>query len=90
MMPPQRTTLERERMTPGSVTIVMLAVLRVLPVVFGSKACRKFGLGAVLIELRAQIPDNGTGPVIADRRHAVAFLEENCRQCGRCRLGRRI
>jgi hypothetical protein len=42
----------------------------------------------MLLELKAQIPDNGIGPVIAQRRGAVAFLEENCRQCGRCRLGR--
>jgi hypothetical protein len=62
----------------------------VLPVLLGPKACRKAGVGAVLQELRAQIPDNGVGPVIAERRGAVAFLEENCRQCGRCRLGRDI
>jgi hypothetical protein len=56
----------------------------------GPKACRKLGVGAVLQELRAQIPENGVGPVIAERRGAVRLLEENCRQCGRCRLGREI
>ena len=75
-------------METGTLAIVLLALLRVLPVLFGSKACRKFGLGAVLTELKAQIPDNGIGPVIAERRGAVLLLEENCRQCGRCRLGR--
>lgn len=75
-------------MEPGSIGIVLLALIRVLPVLVGSKACRKAGVGAILEELRAQIPDNGIGPVIAERRGAVAFLEENCRQCGRCRLGR--
>jgi len=76
-------------METGTLAIVLLALLRVLPVLFGSKVCRKFGLGAVLTELKAQIPDNGIGPVIAERRGAVVLLEENCRQCGRCRLGRR-
>ena len=75
-------------MTPGSMFVVLLALLRVLPVLLGAKTCRKFGLGAVLLELRAQIPENGVGPVIAERRDAVIFLESNCRQCGRCRLGR--
>lgn len=75
-------------MTPGSMVIVLLALLRVLPALAGSKACRKFGLGAILIELRAQIPDNGAGPLVAERKDAVIFLEGNCRQCGRCRLAR--
>ena len=75
-------------MDTGTLAIIILALLRVLPVLFGAKACRKFGLGAVLTELKAQIPDNGIGPVIAERRGAVIFLEENCRACGRCRLGR--
>jgi len=73
-------------METGTLAIVLLALLRVLPVLFGSKACRKIGLGAVLTEIRAQIPHNGIGPVIAERRGAVLLLEENCRQCGRCRL----
>jgi len=77
-------------MEPGSIIIVVLALIRVLPALLGSKSCRKLGVGAVLRELRAQIPDNGVGPVIAERRGAVALLEENCRQCGRCRLGRDI
>ena len=77
-------------MAPGSILIVMLALLRVLPVVLGPKTCRKFGLGAVLIELRAQIPENGVGPLIAERRDAVTFLENNCRQCGRCKIGRHL
>ena len=75
-------------MDPGSILVVMLALVRVLPVLLGPKTCRKVGVGAMLQELRAQIPENGVGPVIAERRGAVAFLEENCRQCGRCRLGR--
>lgn len=75
-------------MTPGSFFVVALTFLRVMPVLLGSRTCRKFGLGAVLAELRAQIPDNGIGPVIGERRDAVLFLESNCRQCGRCRLGR--
>ena len=75
-------------METGTFAIILLALLGILPVLFGAKACRKFGLGAVLLELRAQIPDNGVGPVIAERRGAVIFLEENCRQCGRCRLSR--
>lgn len=75
-------------METGSLAIILLALLRILPVLFGSKACRKFGLGAVLTELRAQIPDNGVGPLIVERRGAAIFLEENCRQCGRCRLSR--
>ena len=75
-------------MTPGSLVIVLLAVLRVLPVLAGSKVCRKVGLGAVLMELRAQIPDNDVGPLVVERRDAVLFLENNCRQCGRCRLAR--
>jgi hypothetical protein len=77
-------------MDPGSIIIVVLALIRVLPALLGPKTCRKLGVGAVLTELRAQIPHNGIGPVIAERRGAVAFLEENCRQCGRCRLGREI
>lgn len=77
-------------MSPGSVIVILLALLRVLPVLAGAKSCRKFGLGAVLGELRAQIPENGVGPLIHERRDAVAFLEGNCRQCGRCRLGREI
>jgi hypothetical protein len=88
MMPPQKN--KGERMTPGSIVIVLLAVLRVLPVLAGSKACRKFGLGAVLTELRTQIPDNGVGPLMVERRDAVLFLENNCRQCGRCRLAREL
>jgi hypothetical protein len=75
-------------MDAGSLAIILLALLRILPALFGAKACRKFGLGAVLQELRSQIPENGIGPLIADRRGAVLFLEENCRQCGRCRLSR--
>jgi hypothetical protein len=75
-------------MAPGSIVIVLIAVLRVPPVLLGAKTCRKFGLGAVLMELRAQIPENGVGPVIAERRDALVFLESNCRQCPRCRLGR--
>jgi hypothetical protein len=75
-------------MEPGSLIIVVLALLRVLPVLLGPKACRKMGVGAMLLELKGQIPDNGIGPVIAERRGAVLFLEENCRACGRCRLGR--
>ena len=75
-------------MAPGSMFVVLLALLRVLPVLLGAKTCRKFGLGAMLLELRAQIPENGVGPVIAERRDALVFLEGNCRQCGRCRLGR--
>ena len=59
----------------GSIVIVLLALLRVLPVLAGSKACRKLGLGAVLMELRTQIPDNGAGPLVAERRDAVLFLE---------------
>ena len=51
-----------------------MALLRVLPVLLGSKTCRKYGLGAV----------------VAERREALIFLEENCRQCGRCRLGRQL
>ena len=77
-------------MGPGSIVIVALALLRVVPVLLGPKTCRKFGLGAVLSELRAQIPENGIGPVIAERRDAVQFLQDNCRQCGRCRLGRGV
>lgn len=77
-------------MEPGSLVIIVPALLRVLPVLLGPKTCRKVGVGAMLLELKAQIPDNGAGPVIAERRGAVAFLEENCRQCGRCRLGRAI
>ena len=75
-------------MAPGSMFVVLLALFRVLPVLLGAKTCRKFGLGAVLLELRAQIPENSVGPVIAERRDALVFLEGNCRQCGRCRLGR--
>ena len=75
-------------MDPGSVIVVVLALVRVLPVLLGPKTCRKVGLGAMLEELREQIPENGIGPVIAERRAAAAFPEENCRQCGRCRLGR--
>ena len=86
MLPPQK--IHGEHMTPGSMVIVLLAVLRVLPVLAGSKACRKLGLGAVLSELRAQIPDNGAGPLVAERRDALVFLENNCRQCGRCRMAR--
>ena len=67
-----------------------MALLRVLPVLLGSKTCRKYGLGAVVAELRAQFPENGIGPVVAERREALIFLEENCRQCGRCRLGRQL
>ena len=77
-------------MPPGSILIVLMALLRVLPVLLGSKTCRKYGLGAVVAELRAQIPENGVGPVVAERREALIFLEENCRQCGRCRLGRQL
>ena len=77
-------------MTPGTFFVVALTFLRVMPVLLGPRTCRKFGLGAVLLELRAQIPDNGVGPVIAERRDAVVFLENNCRQCGRCPLGRDI
>jgi hypothetical protein len=86
MMPPHKKY--GERMTPGSMIIVMLAVLRILPVLVGSKLCRKVGLGAVVSELRAQIPDNGAGPLVAERRDALLFLENNCRQCGRCRMAR--
>jgi len=75
-------------METGTFVVVVAALLRVLPVLFGAKACRKFGLGAALAELKAQIPDNGVGPVIANRRGAVLLLEQNCRECGRCRLGR--
>jgi len=70
--------------------IVLLALLRVLPALAGSKACRKFGLGAALTQLRAQIPDNGVGPLVVERKDAVLFLENNCRQCGRCRLAREL
>ena len=77
-------------MDAGTIIVVLAALMRVLPVLLGPKSCRKMGLGAMLTELRAQIPDNGIGPVIAERRGAVALLEENCRQCGRCRLGRDI
>ena len=78
-------------MPPGSsFLIVMLVLLKALPVMLGPKTCRKFGLGAVLTELRTQIPENGAGPLIAERRDAVAFLENNCRQCGRCRIGRHL
>ena len=79
-----------ERMTPGSMVIVLLAILRVLPALAGSKACRKFGLGAALTQLRAQIPENGVGPLMVERKDAVLFLENNCRQCGRCRLAREL
>lgn len=77
-------------METGSLIVIVLALLRVLPVVLGPKPCRKVGVGAMLLELKAQIPENGIGPVIAQRRGAVAFLEENCRACGRCRLGRDV
>jgi hypothetical protein len=87
-MPPQKAAQGAFCMEPGSIIIVVLALIRVLPVLLGPKTCRKLGLGAMLLELRAQIPDNGIGPVITERRGAVALLEENCRQCGRCRLGR--
>lgn len=73
-------------MDTGSILIVMLALFRVLPVILGPAACRRVGLGAALLALRSQIPDNGAGPVITERRDAVALLEENCRQCGRCWL----
>ena len=35
-------------METGTLAVVLVALLRVLPVLFGSKTCRKFGLGAVL------------------------------------------
>jgi hypothetical protein len=75
-------------METGSLIVIVLALLRVLPVVLGPKPCRKVGVGAMLLELKAQIPENGIGPVIAQRRGAVACLEENWRQCGRSRQGR--
>jgi hypothetical protein len=89
-MPPEKAASGAWCIEPGSLAIVLLALLRILPALFGSKTCRKFGLGAVLTELRSQIPDNGVGPVIAERRGAVLFLEENCRQCGRCRFSKDI
>src|SRR5258708_2828470 len=75
-------------MGTGAFAITLLVLFRILPVVVGFRACRKFGRGAVRRDGRAQIPDKGVGAVIAARRGAVIFLEENCRQCGRCRLGR--
>lgn len=77
-------------MPPGSILIVLMALLRVLPALLGSKTCRKYGLGAMAAELRTQIPENGIGPVMAERREALTLLDENCRQCGRCRLGRQL
>ena len=41
-------------MDPGSVIVVVLALMRVLPALLGPKTCRKLGVGAILEELRAR------------------------------------
>jgi hypothetical protein len=65
---------------------VFLAWARVQPEILGPKKCRKRGVGAVLSELRAELPGNGIGPRTEARREAVQILESHCRLCGRCSI----
>lgn len=75
-------------MGSGTAPILVLAMLHALPEMLGSKQCRRHGVGKILSDLRALIPENGCGPEIASRRDAVMVLEANCRSCRRCKIGR--
>jgi len=59
-------------------------MMRIVPQVLGEKDCRKYGLGALLREARAALPDNGAGPVFEERRNFAQALHFNCMSCGRC------
>jgi hypothetical protein len=64
---------------------LLLAMARVLHRAVGPKKCGKYGVGAMVRELRAELPGNGVGPLVGARREAVQLLESNCRLCGACR-----
>jgi len=66
------------------------SLVRMLPALAGPKRCGKRGIGLMIQDLRAGIPDNGVGPEIEFRKQAVRFLECNCRMCGQCKIGVRL
>ena len=75
--------------TNANVSLALLiAMASVLPRVAGAKKCGKHGVGAIIRELRAELPGNGVGPYVAARREAVQILESHCRQCGLCKMAK--
>jgi hypothetical protein len=67
---------------------LLIAMASVLPRVVGAKKCGKHGVGAIIREMRAELPGNGVGPIAAGRREGVQFLEAHCRQCGLCKMAK--
>lgn len=64
---------------------VLIAWAHVQARTLGHKQCRRAGVGALVRELRDEIPLNGHGPLIGARRDAAQLLESHCRLCGKCR-----
>lgn len=62
-----------------------VAWIRLQPKLLGRKQCAKVGVGGMIRELRAMVPENGTGAYVAKARQDLQLLESSCRVCGRCR-----
>lgn len=72
-------------MEAGLFMPVLLAWARLQSKTLGHKKCRESGVGGLIRELRAEIPENGAGQYVASARENVMILESVCRRCGRCK-----
>ena len=67
-----------ERFTPAFV-----AWMRVQSTRRSAKKCREQGVGAMIVELKAMTPENGTGEYVEGARADLQLLESFCRTCPR-------
>lgn len=61
---------------PTADRLLIIGLIEVLDQSLGKKARRKYGIEKMRDALRASIPENGTGPLIAARKEALGVLNE--------------
>lgn len=70
---------------PTADRLLIIGLLEALDQALSKKARRKYGIERMRESLRESIPENGTGPLIAARKEALAVLDEYIRLSERWR-----
>lgn len=64
---------------PTADRLLIIGLIEVWDQALSKKARRKYGVEKIREALKASIPENGTGPVIAARKEALGVLDEYIR-----------
>lgn len=70
---------------PTADRLLIIGLIEALDNVMGKKDRKRYGIEKMRDTLRSLTPENGTGPLVAARREALAVLDEYVRISARWR-----